>query len=475
MIKNWDYETEVAIIGAGAAGPTVGVWAHDAGAKVLILESMPEPGGDVRLAGGFAYAAGTSIQKALGVRDSPDRMYKLYMAACKTEDEVDLERMRMVADGSAEVIEWLIGIGLKIPAQIGTPGLTYGGIELLPEIAASVLPTPGAHSWEGRGEALHDALLRQVSLRGIEILTETRARELIVNPDGEIIGIKAESKGGTVYIRAKRAVVICSGHFADNQDLRKLYTPELGDLPTFTAPGLKGDGLIMAQAYGAAVANIGVSRVHIGLPSIGGKAHLISRWHPCIMVNKEGKRFINEHISYAPLARTVMAQKDSMCFVIFDEEVKKHGSGDILHPALSPDLSEELRLGLIKTAPTVRGLANEIGVPPAELETTFSTYNANAKLGKDPEFGAVHYVAPVSNPPFYAIKGVPVVGDVSGGLKTNTKTQVLNVFGRVIPRLYAVGSVASFYKYHPGSGSQFSQILVFGRIAGTHAASEPLK
>lgn len=291
----WDYEAEVAVIGAGGAGLTVAISAHDAGAKVLVLDRMSEPGGDTRISGGIVYAAGTSIQEALGVKDSADRMYRLYLAANRNADRIEAERMKIIVDGSAEAIEWLMGLGVKFPALFRAPsyrgGLWYGGIELLPEIAAEVPPTPGAHCCEGRGKAMHDTLLSQVRDRGIEVLTETRGRELITDTQGEIIGVEAESKGKMLHIKANRSVVICSGHFAHNKDLMELYIPEFVDLPTFTAPGLEGDGLIMAQARGAAVANISSCKVNVGiLYKTTGTAALVSRWYPCILVNKGGKK-----------------------------------------------------------------------------------------------------------------------------------------------------------------------------------------
>lgn len=473
--KKWDYETEVAVIGAGAAGPTVAIWTHSEGAKVLILESMSEPSGDMAISGGFVYAAGTSVQKALEVKDSADRMYKLYIAACPKVNRKEADKMKIIADGSAQVIEWLTSLGVKFPAVIGLPGLTYGGIEILPEYAALVPPTPGAHSCEGGGKAMHDTLVREVRDRGIKIVTETRARELIADAQGEIIGIKAERKGKALHIRAKKSVVICTGHFAHNKKLMAMYAPEYADFPTFTAPGLVGDGLIMAQAHGAAIANICDCRANIGSPYKPGIALLVSRGNPCILVNKRGKRFINDHAGYSPLAKAILEQEDSICFVIFDEAARKARGGNILHPCLSPDMSSEIEQGMVKTASTIGELAKKIGVDLETLENTFASYNENAKSGKDPEFGVTHFVEPINNPPFYAIKGVPAIGSPTGGLLTNRKAQVLNVFGKVIPKLYAVGSVASLYPGYPGSGSHLASIFVFGRIAGRNAAQNPLK
>ena len=472
--KKWDFETEVAVIGAGAAGPTVAISAHSAGAKVLILEKMSKPSGDIWISGGCVYAAGTSVQRKLKIKDSAERMYKLYAAACPKANRKEKEKMRIIAHGSAEAIEWLSRLGVKFPAKNGAPGITHGGLELLPEYAAVVPPVPGAHACEGGGKAMHEILIKRAREKGIKILTEMRARELISDIKGRIIGIKAEYRGKKIAIRAKRSVVICSGHFAHSKKLIDLYTPEYKTFPTFTADGLEGDGLIMAQEHGAAVANISDCRVNIGMPYKGRKALMISRWSPCILVNRGGKRFINDHAGYGPLATAIIEQEGSMCFVIFDELARKTRKGNILHPYLSLDLSIEIEKGLVKTASTIENLAKEIGVNPTALEATVRKYNENAKLGKDPEFGSVHFLEPICHPPFYAVKGVPAIGSPTGGLVINLQGQVLDVFGKAIPNLYALGTVTSIYPGYPGSGSHFANIFVFGRIIGKNAANNPL-
>lgn len=473
--KKWDYETEVGVIGAGAAGPTVAISAHAAGAKVLILEKMSEPAGDMALSGGIVYAAGTSIQNKLGVEDSTDRMYKLYVTAVPKSNMKERERFRMISDGSAEVIEWLMSLGVKFPAVMGTPGLSYSGLEHLPEYASVVPPTPGAHICEGEGKAIQDALIREVKNRGINILTVTRGRELLIDNKSQIIGIRAESKDKTIYIKTKRSMVLCSGHFAHNKKLIELYCPKYADFPTYTATGLEGDGLIMAQALGAAVANISDFRVNIGMVYEPGKAIFVSRWCPCILVNKKGKRFINDHAGYDPLAKAILEQEDSICFVIFDEAGRKRSGDNVLMPPLSRDLSREIELGLAKMASTISELAQKIEVDPVTLETTLAKYNENAKLGKDPEFGSTHFLEPINNLPFYAIKCEPCISAPTGGLDTNNQAQVLNVFGKIIPRLYAVGTVASLCPGYPGGGANMAYIFHFSRIAGRNAAREPLK
>jgi succinate dehydrogenase/fumarate reductase flavoprotein subunit len=205
-----------------------------------------------------------------------------------------------------------------------------------------------------------------------------------------------------------------------------------------------------------------------------GCATYCYRWCPCILVNKSGRRFINDHSMYQTISSAILGQEGRMCFVIFDEETRKKCGNNLLMPLLSPDLSKELDLGVAKSAPTIRELAQKIEIDPQALETTVTNFNEHARLGKDPEFGSNLFLEPIANPPFYAMKVEPVISASTGGLDTNNEVQVLDVFGRVIPRLYAVGTAASLCPGYPGGGSNMTSIFYLGRKAGRNAAGEPL-
>jgi succinate dehydrogenase/fumarate reductase flavoprotein subunit len=464
---NWDYETEVCVVGAGAAGPTVAMEAHRAGAKTLVLEKLSKPFGDIAYSGGLVQAAGTSVQKSLGVIDSADRMYELWMTISPMAPS---EKIKLIADGSADALEWLISLGVEFPAIIGqTPGLTYGGLEHEPELAAKIPPVPRAHGCVGRGMGLHEALLRQVRDRGLDILTNTRGHELIADCNGEIIGVKAKTKRKLLCIKAKRGVAICSGHFIWNKELMRLYVPEYMHLPTVTAPALEGDGMIMAQARGADVENVTHMRPNMGVQHRPGKALLIHNHTPFILVNKEAKRFVYDHAKYGVLGKALAQQPDGVCFMLFDK------AGHALRSASNrTKRMAGIENRVIKAAGTIAELANAIGLDPVALEKTVTAYNENAKLGKDPEFGSTQYLQAICTPPFYALKIQFVTVSPSGGLKTNSKAQVVDVFGRVIPRLYAAGSVTALYREYPGAGASFAKAFVFGRIAGRNVAHETL-
>jgi succinate dehydrogenase/fumarate reductase flavoprotein subunit len=174
------------------------------------------------------------------------------------------------------------------------------------------------------------------------------------------------------------------------------------------------------------------------------------------------------------LAKAILDQEESMCFVIFDEDTRKNCGASLLLPPLSADLSREIELGVAKSASTIRELAQKIDVEPQTLETTVTNFNEHARLGKDPEFGSTQFLEPIIRPPFYAMKVEPVISASTGGLDTNHEVQVLDVFGRVIPRLYALGTAASLCPGYPGGGANYTSIFHLGRKAGRNAARESL-
>jgi fumarate reductase flavoprotein subunit len=362
---------------------------------------------------------------------------------------------------------------------MGVPGLTYAGWELIPEIASKIPPAlPAAHFPEGAGKALQDELFREVKNRGIDVLFETQAHTLLANPKGQVIGIKADSKrrGEPLHIKAAKGVVLATGTFERNQNLVKRYLPRLEGLPSISVAGAEGDGIVMAQAQGADLDHIDSVLLVPGLDYQQyepGRLIYTGRYHPCILVNKDGKRFTDEHGGYTPLCKAILGQEDSKCFVIFDEHARKtYGEHMIfLPPPLSPNLAKEVEEGLLKKASTIGGLAQSIGVDPDTLAATVNTFNKNVKNGKDPEFGVIYWLEPLNTSPFYAFEARVAIYSL-GGLKTNIKSQVLDVSGKAIPRLYAVGAVAGPFTEYPGSGGELAQIFVFGRLAGKNVAQE---
>jgi succinate dehydrogenase/fumarate reductase flavoprotein subunit len=294
-------------------------------------------------------------------------------------------------------------------------------------------------------------------------LVETRATALVTDPvTNEVLGVQAESKGAKVYIKARRGVNISTGGYSQNKEFCKNFCPEAVDaFGGFTASDT-ADGHLMGMAIGAAALNLSQTLLDVSLLS------------GAIMVNYGGRRFTDE-TTYRVKGEVQNGQRNALAWQIYDSAIKGTST-------LAPNESA-----------TIAELAGKIGVDPTVLEDTINFYNKSIATGKDLEFGRTRRdtqkrpptetaptpertMLPIKTPPFYALKMGPFTnGTITmGGLKVNTKAQVIDVYGKVIPRLYASGTAMGglMGQMYVGSGQAISISLNFGRIAGKTAAGE---
>ncbi len=466
----WDLESDVLIIGSGG-GMAAAIEALNGGAEVLVLEKMSKLGGETTMSAGVVYGAGTSVQRAAGVEDSPEEMYKYWMACA--HGQADEEVVRAIAYKSAETIEWLMGLGCEFPLE----ELYFSGAEREAEYAAITPPRPRGHHQKRQlggpiytGYILHRNLEKAARERGARILLETKALEVIASEKNEVLGVKAENKGKVISIRAKRGIILAAGGFSANLDMRKRYE-WYGE--RFVGPFSfdSGDGIQMGQALGGDLINMnnsggygaGAAPVQVGEKSPISTAPR----YPSIWVNKRGRRFVNEDLTYTLMGEVTRRQEDFAIFQILDEDVRK--KVEPIPPATKSKLI---------AASSIRELAEKAGIDPEGLEQQISRWNFYAKDGKDPEFGKSGVtVAPIQKPPFYAyhLTAPPIPSYITfGGLRINAKAQVLDVKGRVIQRLYAIGgnTGGGMGRIYPGGGSAICRTLNLGRIAGENAAYE---
>ena len=465
----WDLTTDVLVIGFGGAGASAAIEAHDAGAKVLVLEKMPMGGGSTTLSGGIIYAAGTSVQKKAGINDSAEGMYKYWMAV--NNDLLDPEITRNLAQKSAETIDWFTSMGVEfLPEKLYVSGLEAQYENITPAVKRG-------HQATGKGGALMKALVDTVKKKNIEVRYNVAAERLITNADGSVIGVTAsDGKGKKINIKGSRAVVIASGGIGRNRDLMHKYFPSHLKAVPVSGLGSTGDGIMMAQKIGAPMLT-GALDPPDALPGIeiekGKRVNMLSYAtclykYPTIFVNEKAHRFVDETAYYQITNPIILRQKEA--YMVFDKRAWSAGA-DIGY-GFSKDLQKELESGAIKTAKTIPELAKLVGLNPEELAKTVQAFNGFAVAGSDKEFYRKKALQPLNEAPYYIAKlGVALVLCLAG-LSTNIKKQVLDPYGKPIPRLYAAGEAVWVFATYVASGCLLVHCFVDGRIAGKNAAAE---
>ena len=470
---HWDEVADVVIVGFGAAGAAGAIEAANHGASVIILEKMPIAGGTTIMSGGTIYASETSIQREADIKDSAQEMFKLLMAAGKGLNRPELAEL--VSKLSGETVEWLIRLGVNL-----WPGAYLGnafGCELYPEYARITPPVPRVHVVKGMGETLFRTLEMAVRERGIDVLQETPVTELITG-GREIIGVKARSRWGSMNIRARKGVILTTGGFMyDKEMLAHFCQKGYRSLPLGN-PGDAGDGIRMGLKLGADLWGMTDT---VGLPAVRISGHELGRplllnyyGFPCVLVDRTGSRFVNEGIFYEFVNDALLnLEGDPPAYVVFDENVRKR-AGDKIVKYFSSGLVKEIGEGLVIMASTVKGLATRMEIDSVRLRETIERYNDYSGTGKDLDFGKTQEMGlgPLEESPFYAIRVHPGMIATTGGLKINTKAQVLDTSDNAIPRLYAAGRTTGgvIGVVFPASGVNLQDAISFGRVAGRNAA-----
>ena len=478
--EKWDMETDVVVLGCGGAGMMAACQAHDAGAKVLILEKLAQGGGNTAVSSG-----GFMIPK--DAKDAYTYLNATYAFADSEKDEALLDVFCKEIQGAKTFIE-----GLKPDTKLMIYG--HAGFASLP--GADTVDKWRIRGKKRGGDMLFDQYRYAVEeVRKIEVMLETPALELI-RRNGEVVGVVAQHAGKRINIRANRAVVVTTGGY--EFDAQSLRTYALGtEIQGLGSPGNTGDGLRMTQTMGARLWHMTAYSCPVGMKVPGLKTaiqlNILAPSH--IWVDQDGKRFVNEKGLDNHTCLYAVNQMDPIkhrypripCWLIMDEKARKAGpicggatSGYALNREnykWSKDNSAEIKSGILIQAATIRELAEKIKVP------------ADIKNGKDTEFGRILKRDPkgktafagreapiVSEPlgegPYYAVALYPTMLNTQGGPKKNVKGQVMDPQDKPIPRLYAAGELGSMWGNIYQGATNNAECIVFGRIAGREAAKE---
>ncbi len=490
------YEADVVVVGAGGAGMTAAITAADAGKKVVIVESQAIVGGNsVKATGGMNaaetetqqtntfgeeagvektlasaksnYADNAAVTELAGIVSTQWEAYKANpegyfdsvelmeldtMIGGKGINNYDL--VKVLCENAADGVEWLKTVDVNL-TSVGS----FGG--------ASVKRIHRPVNAEGKtisvGSYMVPLLQAACEKReNITFLMETTANTILMQ-DGAACGVEATGKTGEKVTVNAKAVILATGGFGANLPMVSEYNPALDGFMTTNAAGAQGQGIAMATAVGAATVDMNQIQIH---PTVeANTASLITeglRGDGAILVNAEGKRFIDEVGTRDVVSAAEIAQTGSYSWLIVDQKMVDASSV----------IAGYIKKGFTTSGDTYEALAEAIGVPAADFAATMNDWNAKVAAKADPDFGRTSFANPLDTAPYYAVKVTAGIHHTMGGLVINTDTCVLNTAGEVIPGLFAAGEVTGgVHGANRLGGNAVADFTVFGRIAGANAAA----
>ncbi|HCL02778.1 MAG TPA: flavocytochrome c [Lachnoclostridium phytofermentans] len=441
-------QADIVVIGAGGAGMSAAIQASmDGATNVVILEKMAQTGGNTTRATGGLNASETKYQEADGIEDSNELFIQDTMAGGKNLNNPLL--VKTLVENSAEAVDWVNEIG----GDLSVVGM-FGG--------ASVKRIHRPSDTSAVGPMLVKTLNKQLEERNIPVLLETKAEKILVDEAGKVIGVRATNSEGEFVIDCK-AVVLATGGFGANQEMVVKYNSKLSGFNSTNHVGATGDGITMAIDIGAGLVDIEQIQTH---PTVDPDTQTMFtegvRGNGAILVNVEGKRFINELETRDVVSAAILEQKDQYVWLVFDQKVRESLAA----------IEKYISSGIVVEADTLEELAEKTGMDAANFTETMKTYAGYAESGVDKDYERSDMQQTLQTGKFYAAKCVPAIHHTMGGVKINSEAQVLTEDDKVIEGLFAAGEVTGgVHGANRLGGNAVTDIVVFGRISGTSANS----
>jgi succinate dehydrogenase/fumarate reductase flavoprotein subunit len=557
-------EVDLLVVGSGGAGMIAAMAARAAGLDTLLVEKADRFGGSTALSGGGMWIPGAGAQTRKGYRPDPEETLT-YLKKI-TAGVVPEARLRAYVETGPEMLDfverhtdvdlaWKPGypdyfpeepggsaqgsvinlepidlrkLGadqekLLRPAAVGTRGMWMRPLELKPFFTIR-------QSWQGKsillrflwrsirarftgeriatmGQALAAELWLGMRKLGVKVWLDAPLQSLLTDEDGAVTGAVIRREGREVEVRSRGGVVLATGGFEHNPEMRKQYQPFVPEDFSLGNPASTGDGIRAGLDAGAKVDLMDEAWWFPTLAWPSGRRHMMlnERMMPAqFIVNGAGVRYINEATPYSEFGHAMIEGQESgttylPSWLITDAYSWNHyvvaGHLPLPHipfapvPTGSKMVADWVKAGVVKEGHTWAELAAAIGVPPEALEQTARRYNEVAATGHDDDFGRGDSaydrfygderlknpnLAPLSGPPYYAFR--IVLGDLgtNGGLLTDEDARVLHEDGTPIPGLYASGNTAAAVmgRTYAGAGATIGPAMTFGYRAANHAAAQ---
>ena len=449
---------DVVVVGAGGAGFSAAITAKAAGANVVLLEKMPAVGGNSLISGAEMNVAKNWVQPKLGINDDSPELH-----ATDTfkggDGKGDMKVINVMTHQALDAAKWCRDY---LGVQFEDDNLFFFGGHSRKRALIPVGHT--GTEFIAKFQAKADEL-------GIPVITNMKAEELIKDKDGRVVGVKATMDGAEYTFNAKGGVVLATGGFGANPEMVKKYNPKIDErFKTTDAPGTTGEALYMAERAGAELVNMGYIQTYPICDPISGAIELIAdaRFDGAIMLNQEGKRFVEELQRRDVLSEAILNQTGRYCWVLWNDNIGKISNTVKTH---ANEYEAFTKQGIMATCDDLKCIADFTKIPFDQLQATVKRVTDMAGKGNDKDFKHRAGLMDMSQGKYYVIKAVPSTHHTMGGVRINEKAEALTAEGKVIPGLWAAGEVTGVtHGTNRLGGNAYTDIIVFGRIAGEAAA-----
>lgn len=447
---------DLLVIGGGMAGFCAALEAAQAGFTVNLLEKQPDAGGSSAMSGGCLAFAGTDLQCEHGIDDSDELLFTDLREVGNFENEETL--VRAYVDHQLDTYHWMRDHGVAFGPSIET---------------SSGQSVPRVHSVDP-ADAMRQLARACAATGRVSVHLNAPAHRLIRDADGRFTGVHASVDGEHRTLYAHRGVILASGGFCRNAEMVHRFAPQYDEAVFIGGDGNVGDGLKMAMEFGADLRDMAYIKGTYGKHPLDETNHhsCLAVYKGAIAVNQDGRRFVDESLSYKLLGDAAIRQPYGATFQILDQRVMD--SGDDRVRIL--DFQRRLDEGLFIQADSLGELARLIEVPADTLCETVAVYNAAVDSGRDEAFGRtrlVHHhgaLCRIEQAPFYAYPSTAAVFGTYCGLRVNAAMEVVNVFDETLDGLFAAGEVVG--GFHGGAymtGTALGKAAIFGRLAARSA------
>lgn len=457
-------DADVIVLGGGLAGHCAALSAAEHGAAVTLYEKQGNYGGSTVQAGGFFLFAGTDLQKQNGIEDSAENMRRDLTK--DGQNPCDMDLIDAFLEHQLESYEWL-----------GQQGVRFERLDMASRTVPRVhVGLPGKIM-----DALHQRVMANPNIRYVDHVAMQR---FVPTSSGKAVkGVIVQQGSGkpAEEVGFNRAVVIATGGFSRNGKMIRQFAPHLNMAVRMGGPGNSGDGIVAAFALGADHADMAYLQgsfcaslqeyPDIEPASSQERLLFMTMYQGGVIVNIEGRRFVNEALHYKVLGDHGIAQPRGIALQLFDAD----GERRVMESEYGPRYERVKALGLLYKADSLADLARSVHLDPKILGETIDRYNQAVETGHDADFGrpaqGFAQMRKIATPPFFAFPCTVGVTGTYCGLKVDATMHVQNVFGDRIGGLYAAGeAVGGFHGNGYVTGSALTKAIVFGRIAGKSAA-----